>query len=531
MCGILFAIGGDSPLPPSSFHTSLQTLLPRGPDSSHSFTINSMSVGFNRLTINGLEIDSMQPMMQQNCILICNGEIFNYKKLIRQHELENVYRSTSDCEIIIHLYRKYGIRKTIDSLYGDFAFILHDLQTSTTYIARDIVGKRPLFYGLHVDRWMFASELKAFPSQYTHVVQFPPRHFAILRPESSTSIELVSYYTFQPCYSTDIHLEKWHIANIRALLNRAVTSQLMSDVPFGCLLSGGIDSTIIAGLVANSFPPNTINTYSIGMKGSVDVAFSIIAATHFQTNHHVVEYTSDEFIHAIRDTIYCIESYDVTTVRASIGNHLISKWIAANTKDKVLFCGDLSDEIFGSYKGFMYAPNDDEFEHMNKQLIQDVHYFDGLRCDRSISGAGLEPRIPFGDTDLVSYVMNEMSPYYKRWGYDRMEKYILRKAFEYLVPPDLCWRRKTAFSDGIGNTDTPFYTLIQTHMETQYTDEEYNEKRRKYTHNCPYDKESLYYRELFEELFPNQSHVIPYFWKQPFMKQQDPSAWFTEKNT
>jgi len=216
-------------------------------------------------------------------------------------------------------------------------------------------------------------------------------------------------------------------------------------------------------------------------------------------------------------------------VRASVGNYLVSLYIKQNTDDTVIFCGDVSDEIFGSYRGFYYAKNDSEFYKENIKMLENIQYFDVLRSDKSIAGAGLEARVPFSDKEFLNYCM-KINPSHKRFTKEKMEKYLFRKAFEDILPSELAWRVKTAFSDGVSNSEKPWYEIIKEFMDRAYTDDEFENFRLKYTHNMPYDKESLFYREVFEELYPNMSHTIPYFWKQPFIEGDDPSAWYAEKN-
>jgi asparagine synthase (glutamine-hydrolysing) len=272
-----------------------------------------------------------------------------------------------------------------------------------------------------------------------------------------------------------------------------------------------------------------LNTYSIGLKDSVDLHYAKIASEHFKTNHTSIELTNEEFLDAIERTIQQIESYDTTSVRASVGNYLVSLFIRKCSDDTVIFCGDVSDEIFASYRGFYYAPDDEQFHLENIKMLDNIHYFDVLRSDKSIAGAGLEARVPFSDLDFLKYCMS-IEPKYKRFSKDRIEKYLFRKAFDDMLPKELGWRVKTAFSDGVSNAERPWYEIIKEYMDTKYTDTEYEEHILKYTHNQPYDKESLYYREIYEKYYPNTSHTIPYFWKQPFMKEADPSAWLAEKN-
>jgi len=308
----------------------------------------------------------------------------------------------------------------------------------------------------------------------------------------------------------------------------AVEKRLLSDRKVACLLSGGLDSSTVASIVARKFGAHNLNTYSIGMKGATDLKYAESMSKYIKSNHVNIELTENNFLDAIDKTIYQIESYDTTTVRASVGNFLVSLYIKENSDDTVIFCGDVSDEIFASYRGFYYAKNDLEFYSENINMLDNIQYFDILRSDKSISGAGLEARVPFADPKFIKYCMNIL-PEYKRFSKERIEKYLFRKAFEDLLPKELAWRVKTAFSDGVSNAEKPWYLIIKEYMDTKYTDDEFILLSNKYIHNKPYDKESLYYREIYEKYYPNTSHTIPYFWKQPFTKEEDPSAWYIEK--
>jgi asparagine synthase (glutamine-hydrolysing) len=250
-------------------------------------------------------------------------------------------------------------------------------------------------------------------------------------------------------------------------------------------------------------------------------------ADYLGTNHHEVCLTEEEFLSAIEETIQQIESYDTTSVRASVPNYLVSKYIAANTEDCVIYCGDMSDEIFGSYRGFMKAQTDEDFKRENERMVRDVCYFDLLRSDKSISGAGLEARVPFADKKFLQYVMS-IPPRYKMFSDERVEKYIFRKAFSGLLPDDILWRRKEAFSDGVSGHERSWFQIIRDYIDTKVTDEEYNKYKEfiEYTdvYNTPYDKESYYYRTIFEKLYTGCEKTIPYFWRHPFCEEKDPSA-------
>ena len=452
--------------------------------------------------------------------------------MIKENNFENEYKSESDCEIILHLYKKYGIDKTCKLLDGEFAFVLYDSNNNTTYVARDQLGIRSLYWGKggkggkgdkdEENELFISSELKSIPSNDIFIEQFPVASYWC-----SSNNKITKFYTFLSSIKC-IENEETIIENIRKLFINAVEKRLMSDRKLACLLSGGLDSTTVAAIVASKYEPYTLSTYSIGLKGSIDLHYAKIAADYFKTKHTNVELSNEEFLNAIEKTIKQIESYDITTVRASVGNYLISLYIRENSDDTVIFCGDVADEIFASYRGFYYAPNNIELYDANIKMLENIQYFDVLRSDKSIAGAGLEARVPFSDIDFIKYIM-QLDCSGKRFTKDKMEKYLFRKAFEHILPHELAWRVKTAFSDGVSNAEIPWYQIIKTHMDTKYTDEEYDEKIKKYDFNTPYDKESLYYREIYEEYYPNTSHTIPYFWKQPFMEEKDPSAWYAEK--
>tara|TARA_Y200000002_G_scaffold372775_1_gene371008 strand:- start:3827 stop:5431 length:1605 start_codon:yes stop_codon:yes gene_type:complete len=524
MCGIFFYYGNS--LKQDYLIELFNKIKHRGPDNSQFLVTKNLFFGFHRLSINGLDKISNQPLENSNNILICNGEIFNYKELINEFELIDEYKTNSDCEIILHLYKKIGIKKTLQKLDGEFSFVLYDPTINKVFISRDQLGIRSLFIGKKDNEILISSEAKSIDDSF-NVLQFQPRNYMVLNLKNNHTFT-DSYFDFDNNSISENLSEEEHILNIKFLMENAVKKRLMSDRNICCLLSGGLDSTIVTGLVSKYLKGKNLNTYSIGMKGSVDLKYSQIAADYFKTNHTIIELTTEEFLNAIEKTIYQIESYDVTTVRASIGNYLVSCYIRDNSNDKVVFCGDVSDEIFGSYKGFYYSPNENKFYEENLKMLKNINYFDVLRSDKSISGAGLEARVPFSDPDLIKYVMN-INPKHKMFK-NRMEKYLIRKSFEDLMPEELTWRVKTAFSDGVSNEENPSYKLIQDFIENKYSDQDFLEKSNKYIFNTPYDKESLFYREIFESYYPNKDNLIPYFWKQPFMGEKDPSAWLAEKN-
>ena len=536
MCGIYTYIGKDVNLKYNILTNASNKINHRGPDNTKNIVVNDeIFFSFHRLSINGLDEESNQPFILNNndnndkkIYLICNGEIFNFKELIKEHNLEKEYKTNSDCEVILHLYKKYGIEKMCTLLDGEFSFVLYDENIHKTYVVRDHLGIRSLFIGMKENEIILCSELKGIDSSIYDVQQFPPRFYLEINNDNLKEQKYKQYFHFDELVGRNYEVnEEKIIKNLRTLFEKAVKKRLLSDRSIGCLLSGGLDSTSVVAIVSQYYEPYKLNTYSIGLKGSIDLQYAIEAAKFFKTNHTSIEVSNDHFLEAIEKTIQQIESYDVTTVRASVGNYLVSLYIRDHSDDKVIFCGDVSDEIFGSYRGFYYAPSDEDFYNENLNMLKNIHYFDALRSDKSISGAGLEARVPFSDKEFVTYVM-KIHPKLKQFNNGKMEKYLFRKAFEDIIPKNLVWRSKTAFSDGVGSSDNQWFKIVKTYMDTKYTLEEYNEKIKKYTHNKPYDKESLYYREIFEKYYPDKGKIIPRFWKQSFMNQEDPSAWQVE---
>lgn len=486
----------------------------RGPDNTRSLKIGDLFLGFNRLQINGIDNKSNQPFSINGYYLICNGEIYNFKELKSKYKLEDDYVSNSDCEVILHLYKKIGIEATLNELDGVFAFVLYDERDDKIIIARDPIGIRSMYYTLENDELAVASEMKSL-NEFEKVYQFPAGSYMVYGEE------IKSYYNLSIEKLEDD--EEVICNNIREYFTEAVKKRLMSDRPVACLLSGGLDSTLTTAIVARNLEGSKVNTYSIGLKGSIDLKYAKIAAEYLGTNHKTIEVSEEDFLGYIRNTIYQIESWDVTTVRASVGNYLVSLYIKDHSEDVVIFCGDVSDEIFGSYRGFMNAESSEEFLRENIRMITDIRYFDVLRSDKSISGAGLEARVPFADKKFVNYVMS-IHPKHKLFSDEKMEKYILRKSFEGYLPKELLWRRKEAFSDGVSSYQRSWFDIIKEYVDKKYSDEEYERLRETYKYNKPYDKESLFYREIFEEYYPNKAETVPYYWKHPFTTEIDPSA-------
>ena len=563
MCGISYyeSIGSNARVPMDTLNGLQQDFAKishRGPDNSRFVVEGQRCIGFHRLAINGLTATGDQPFNLLGCQLICNGEIYNHAKLTNKYGLNCV--SGSDCEVIIHLYKLFNgdMCATLKELDGVFSLVLIDTERDLVHVARDPFGVRSLYTGSSSDYnhdISVASEMKAL-AHCSHVEQFPGGCYMTLsKVQSPNKFETIlqSYYgnltlnevldvpyvynfgTATLCDDINAsreQLEARACTLVRDLFESAVCKRLMSDRPVGCLLSGGLDSSIVTALVVRHMAkPGVVDTYAVGLEGSVDLKWARRVSEYLGTRHHEVCLTEQQFLDAIDATIYQIESYDTTTVRASVGNYLVSQYIYKNTDNVVIFCGDMSDEIFGSYRGFTKAPSDHAFAQENVRMVRDVRYFDLLRSDKSISGAGLEARVPFADKAFLEFVMS-LPPWMKRFGEGAdyaVEKHLLRTAFAGLLPEDVMWRRKEAFSDGVSGHDRTWVQIIKEHVDTRvsYTEFSVAKDLHKFKHNAPYDKESYYYRTVFERHFSGKgrAETIPYFWRHPFCEGTlDPSA-------
>ena len=533
MCGIIAYRGVQLSL--KDIISQSAHICHRGPDNTSIIQIRENIIfGFHRLSINGIDSSDGQPMERDGIWLICNGEIYNFEYLKSKYKLDSVYNSKSDCEIIIHLYIQFGIQETLQLIDGEFAFALYDSHEDDLFIARDYLGIRSLYMSDMYDEksetseWMCASEMKGLDGCQA-IRQFPPGCFW-----SSKTNMYTSYFTAysEPLFEYDSMKYEYAKKKIHDLLYDAVKRRiLMSDRGVGCLLSGGLDSSLVTSIACKvlSDSNKTVNTYAIGLEGSVDLHMARKVADHLGTCHHECVLQEHEFTDAIKRTIYTTESFCTTTIRASIGNMLISEYVKQLGKDAVLLVGDMSDEIFGSYRGLGNANSAHEFMAANKQLVDDVHFFDVLRSDKTISSAGLEARVPFSDKKLVTFVMS-LDPRYKMFGKNGMiEKQILREAFEGYLPYEALYRKKEAFSDGVSQLKRSLFEIIREYIDTVMSDEEYKDAFLKYEESDlpenqkPYDKESLYYRKVYEEFF-GDTITIPYYWKQPCSNIMDPSA-------
>ena len=400
MCGILF-FKNDPNLSYNSVLGEFNKIKYRGPDYSSLELINKYYMGFHRLSINGLDDKSNQPFIKKGVYCICNGEIYNFKDLYLESDLKQ--ETNSDCEIIIDLYLKYPIEYFIKLLDGVFAFIIYDTHKNIIVGGRDPFGVRPLFF--NSKNTAFSSELKAINMLVSDkITQFPPGHYftydKVFQIHKYHCIGNVIFNTNNyPLFSDEYG---YYTSLIKTSLINSVKKRLLSDRPIACLLSGGLDSSLITSIVCKLLPTQKVETYSIGFKNSPDLKYAKIASQYLKTKHTEILVEEQDFLDAIPHVVKTVESYDTTTIRASVGNYLVSKYISEHSKAKVIFNGDGSDEITGGYLYFNKAPTSICFDNEIDKIMNNIHYFDVLRSDRTISSCGLEPRTPFLDKSFVS---------------------------------------------------------------------------------------------------------------------------------
>lgn len=573
MCGI-FALLNNIGASWESISREFMKGQRRGPEFSKLDTnYTGMTLGFHRLAINGLNEASNQPLVINDVALICNGEIYNYHQLYKDMGVEP--ETGSDCEVIIHLYLKYGIEQTLLMLDGVYAFVLYDNREQPdgikrSFVARDPLGVRPLYYlkplsnNTELMSYGYASELKCLEHFYNADIgkytigQFKPGSYSAFTLSGGNNDIWVSEKENTP-YFLPIFSHSWQIneqietslyrqmySNISAYLNAAVVKRcLTTERPVACLLSGGLDSSLITALVNNFYVsnnvPSKLETYSIGLSGSEDLRHARIVADYLGTKHTEILITEQQMFDAIPEVIKAIESYDTTTVRASIGNYLLGKYIAAHSDAKVIFNGDGSDELLGGYLYMNKCPDDIEFDKESRRLLRDIHLFDVLRSDKSISSHGLEPRTPFLDRSFVNFML-AVPPYFRNhknkrgmeWNsqthdYSGIEKYLLRYSFSehffldyrrrQILPNEILWRKKEAFSDGVTAHGRSLFTIIQEQICHRL-----NADNIYHIHVPSIELEKAYYKRIFDEAYPNCSHVLPYFWMPKYTNATDPSA-------
>ena len=459
-------------------------------------------LGFHRLAIMGLHPEGMQPFESNGCYAVCNGEIYGFEKVRDMlRDKGYTFQSDSDCEVLLPLYHEYGT-DMFAMLDAEFACILYDGETGEYIAARDPIGIRPLYYGYdEKGTIVFASEAKNLIDLVKDVRPFPPGHYY-------KDGEFHCYRDITAVRSVCTDDLETACAKIREKLVAGVKKRLVADAKVGFLLSGGLDSSLVCAIAARE-SDKPIETFAIGMeKDAIDLKYARQVAEFIGSHHTEVFMTPEEVLASLKDVIHLLGTYDITTIRASMGMYLVCKAIHETTDIRVLLTGEISDELFG-YKYTDFAPSAEAFQAESVKRIRELHMYDVLRADRCISVNSLEARVPFGDLDFVQYVM-ELDPAKKMNVYNK-GKYLLRHAFEGLgyLPDEILWREKAAFSDAVGHS---MVDDLKEFAEKQYTDEEFEQLRGKYTFAQPFTKESLLYREIFESFYPGQAEMVVDFW-------------------
>ena len=498
MCSIMGYCGKGADL--SKFQEGFQRTVSRGPDDSKIIDTKEGFLGFHRLAIMGLTPSGMQPFSLGESFVVCNGEIYGFKKIKEQLSEKYTFKSESDCEILLPLYKEYGV-EMFKMLDAEFACIIYDGETKEYIAARDPIGIRPLYYGYDEDDIIiFASEAKNRVGLAKKIMPFPPGHYY-------KNGQFVCYCDIAKADEICYNELETVCKNIHDKLVAGVEKRLVADVKVGFLLSGGLDSSLVCSIAAKK-SKTPIKTFAIGMsEDAIDLKYAKEVAEFIGSDHKEIIITKDDVLSSLETVIHLLGTFDITTIRASMGMYLICKAIHEQTDIRVLLTGEISDELFG-YKYTDFAPSAEAFQKEAEKRIRELHMYDVLRADRCISVNSLEARVPFGDLDFVKYVMS-IDPEIKVNKYGK-GKYLLRHAFEgdYL-PSDILYREKAAFSDAVGHSMVDY---LKEYAAAYYTDEEYEEKRKNYSHAKPFTKESLLYREIFEKYYPGQGEMIVDFW-------------------
>lgn len=500
MCSIMGYCGSGCGL--EEFQKGFQRTVSRGPDESRIVDTGKGLLGFNRLSIMGLSPEGMQPFELDGSFVVCNGEIYGFEKLKRALEPKYTFRSGSDCEVLLPLYREYGT-EMFSMLDAEFVCIIYDGETGEYIAARDPIGIRPLYYG-YDERGViiFASEPQNLLGLAVgEILPFPPGHYykdgKFICYSDITKVESVCRDDMETVCQ-----------NIREKLVAGVEKRLVADAKLGFLLSGGLDSSLVCAIAARK-SKEPIRTFAIGMDiDAIDLKYARQVAEYIGSEHTEVIMTRDEVLANLERVVQLLGTYDITTIRASMGMYLVCKAIHENTDIRVILTGEISDELFG-YKYTDFAPSAQAFQEEAVKRVRELHMYDVLRADRCISVNSLEARVPFGDLDFVRYVI-AVEPELKLNRYNK-GKYLLRHAFEEggWLPPEILWREKAAFSDAVGHS---MVDDLKEYAEEHYTDEEFKSRCLKYDHARPFTKESLLYREIFEKYYPGQSRMVVDFW-------------------
>ena len=483
----------------------------RGPDWSGIYSDNKTIMAHERLAIVD-PASGKQPLfsLDRKLILAANGEIYNHREIRSRYKDSYKFQTQSDCEVILALYKQKGV-DFVDDLNGIFGFAIYDVENDDYFIARDHMGVIPLYMGWDQNGTFYvASELKALEGHCTKIELFPPGHFL-----SSKDGKLVQWYNRDWDEFSAVKENETNISEIKKALEDAVHRQLMSDVPYGVLLSGGLDSSVTSAIAkkyasmrvesndqAAAWWPQ-LHSFSVGLEGSPDLAAAQVVADHIGTIHHEIKFTIQEGLDAIRDVVYNLETYDITTIRASTPMYLMAR-VIKSMGIKMVLSGEGADELFGGYLYFHKAPNAEEFHDETVRKLNKLHMYDCLRANKSLAAWGIEGRVPFLDKEFIDVAMR-INPQDKMINGERMEKWIVRKAFEDILPESVVWRQKEQFSDGVG------YDWIDTLKKVvgkAVSDEQLNNARYRFPIQTPQNKEEFYYRSIFESYFPSDAAAL-----------------------
>ena len=543
MCGIVCAFDlkqKSEDLRPQILEMS-KTIRHRGPDWSGIYSDDKAIMAHERLAIVD-PASGKQPLFSpdKKLVLAANGEIYNHRELRKQFEGEYDFQTQSDCEVILALYQEKGV-DFVDEMNGIFGFAIYDTEKDEYFIARDHMGIIPLYIGWDQNGTFYvASELKALEGICTKIELFPPGHYM-----SSKDGEFVKWWNRDWREYDNVKDNETSIAKVKEALEAAVKRQLMSDVPYGVLLSGGLDSSVTSAIAkkyaqlrvesddkqAAWYPQ--LHSFSVGLEGSPDLAAAQKVADHIGTVHHEIKFTIQEGLDAIKDVIYNIETYDITTIRSSTPMYLMAR-VIKSMGIKMVLSGEGADEIFGGYLYFHKAPNAKEFHEETVRKIDKLHMYDCLRANKSLAAWGIEGRVPFLDKEFMDVAMS-LNPQDKMINGERMEKWIIRKAFEDMLPESVAWRQKEQFSDGVG------YSWIDTLKEVvnkEVSDEQMENAKYRFPIQTPQNKEEFYYRSIFEEHFPSDAAALSVpqeasvacstatalEWDEAFKKMNEPSG-------
>uniref|UniRef100_A0A8D0L5F6 Asparagine synthetase [glutamine-hydrolyzing] n=1 Tax=Sphenodon punctatus TaxID=8508 RepID=A0A8D0L5F6_SPHPU len=549
MCGIWALFGSDECL--SVQCLSAMKIAHRGPDAFRFENVNGFTnccFGFHRLAIVD-QLYGMQPIRVKKFpyLWLCyNGEIYNFKQLQKHFGFD--YQTLVDGEVILHLYNKLGIEQTAPLLDGVFAFILLDTANRKVFLGRDTYGVRPLFRVLTDDGFLGVCseakglvDLKHAVSSCPKVEPFLPGHYEVLDLKPNGKVASVEMVKFHSCKDEPLHATYDTVqnlpsgfdletvkSNIRILFENAVRKRLMSHRRIGCLLSGGLDSSLVSAVLLKLMKESNITyplqTFAIGMEDSPDLLAARKVSAYIGSDHHEVIFHSEEGIRVLEEVIFSLETYDITTVRASVGMYLISRYIRKKTDNAVVFSGEGSDELTEGYIYFHKAPSPEEAAEDSERLLKELYMFDVLRADRTTAAHGLELRVPFLDHRFTAYYLS--LPAELRVPKNGIEKYLLREAFQdsNLLPKEILWRPKEAFSDGMTSIKKSWFSILQDHIDHQVDDFLLEKAAEKFPFNPPKTKEAYYYRQIFEKHYPGRSDWLTHYWMPRWIKATDPSA-------